>query len=93
MKKDDALEARIQAEYATVPEHIRDDIYEAARWAKETLTILDGPGHQIYVTAAGEGLVCCSFAKVEWAGDHCGRGMEHGAEAIVMAVCEYMNGA
>jgi hypothetical protein len=37
--------------------------------------------------------VCCSFAKPSWKGDHCGRGMEHGAQAMVMAVCEYLNGA
>ena len=84
------MEARVQAAYAAVPEHIRDDIYEASKWARETLTRFEGAGHQIYVSAAGDRMVCCSFAKVEWAGDHCGRGMEHGAEAIVMAVCEYI---
>ena len=93
MNTNAALEARIQAAYAAVHEHIREDICEAVKWARETLTNLEGSGHQIYVTAVGDGLVCCSFAKIEWAGDHCGRGMEHGAEAIVMAVCEYMNGA
>ena len=93
MKPSAVLEARIQAAYAAVPEYIRDDICEATKWARETLTNLEGAGHQIYVTAAGDGLVCCSFAKVEWAGDHCGRGMEQGAEAIVIAVCEYINGA
>lgn len=87
------LEARIQEAYSKVPEHIRDDICEATKWARATLTKLEGAGHQFYVTAAGEGLVCCSFAKPDWAGDHCGRGMDHGAEAIVIAVCEYLNGA
>ncbi len=46
-----------------------------------------------YVTAASEpGLVVCSFAKPSWNADHCSKPMEHGAEAIVMAVCEYLNG-
>lgn len=93
MKLNPALEARVQAAYAAVPEHIRDDICEATKWARETLTNLEGAGHEFYVTAGSDGLVRCSFAKSEWAGDHCGRGMEHGAEAIVMAVCEYMSGA
>ncbi len=88
-----ALEERIQAAYAAVPESIRDDIVSASVWARNVLTELDGSGHEIYVTASGEGLVCCSFAKPSWGGDHCGRGMEHGAEAIVMAVCEYRCGA
>lgn len=87
------LEAKILAAYEEVPEEIREDICEATKWARETLTNFDGKGHEIYVSSAGNGLVCCSFAKPEWAGDHCGRGMGHGAEAIVMAVCEYLNGA
>lgn len=93
MKPNEGLEARIQAAYRAVPEDTRDNIYKAAQWANETLTNLEGAGHQLYVTAAKDGLVCCSFAKAEWSGDHCGRGMEHGADAIVMAVCEYLNGA
>lgn len=43
------------------------------------------------MTASGNRVVC-SFAKPEWSGDHSGRGMDHGAEAIVMAVCEYIAG-
>ncbi len=87
------VEAAVQAAYAAVPEHIREDICEATRWARDTLMRREGTGHQFYVTATSDQLVCCSFAKVEWSADHCGRGMEHGAEAIVMAVCEYLNGA
>ena len=87
-----ALEEKIQAAYNAVPEHIREDICEASRWARETLTNLEGAGHSIYVHAHGA-WTRCSFAKVEWSGDHLGRGMEHGAQAIVMAVCEYLNGA
>lgn len=92
--KNPAIEARIQAAYQAVPEEIRDDICQASAWARKALTDHEGAGHDIYVTSAGSnGLVVCSFAKPSWAGDHCGRGMEHGAEAIVMAVCEYLNGA
>lgn len=86
-------EAKIQADYAAVSENIREDICEATKWARETLTNHEGSGHQFYVTAEVNGLVVCSFAKPSWAGDHCGRGMEHGAQAVVMAVCEYLNGA
>lgn len=88
-----ALETRILADYDAVPEYIRDDIVEASVWARKKLTQHDGAGHQIYVTADTKGLVVCSFAKPSWPRDHCGRGMDHGAEAIVMAVCEYLNGA
>jgi len=93
MKNNPELEARIQAAYNEVPEHIREDICEATIWARYTLTNLEGRGHEIFVTAAGDGLVCCSFAKPVWPADYCGRGMDHGAEAIVMAVCEYICGA
>lgn len=93
MHKNTELETRIQAAYYAVPEHIREDICNASAWARKTLTDLEGCGHEIFVTAGKDGLVVCSFAKPSWAGDHCGRGMEHGAEAIVMAVCEYISGA
>lgn len=86
-------EQRIQEMYANVPAYIKEDICEAALWTRTTLTDLEGSGHCIYVTADEDGLVCCSFAKPSWAGDHCGRGMEDGAQAMVMAVCEYLCGA
>lgn len=86
-------EARILTMYNAVDESIRDDIVEASAWARETLTDHEGSGHQFYVSGSRDGLVVCSFAKPEWAGDHCSRGMEHGAEAMVMAVCEYLCGA
>lgn len=86
-------EERILASYHAVDEYTRNDIEEAIQWAKKTLTDLEGDGHQIYVTGRADRTVVCSFAKNEWPGDHCGRGMDHAAEAIVMAVCEYINGA
>ncbi len=87
------IEAKILADYEAVPEHIRDDICEASAWAKDKLMRHEGEGHQFYITSHSDGGVVCSFAKVEWSGDHCSRSMEHGAEAMVMAVCEYLNGA
>lgn len=86
-------EDRVLASYNAVNEYTREDLLDAITWATKTLTDLEGSGHQFYVTADKDGLVCCSFAKVEWNADHCGRGMDHGAQAIVMAVCEYINGA
>lgn len=88
----DALEERIQAMYATIDQYIKDDIVEASAWARRTLTNHEGAGHDIYVSAGGDDMVVCSFAKPEWSGDHCGRPMDHGAEAIVIAVCEYLCG-
>jgi len=85
-------EARIQSRYASVGYTIKDNIGEAYAWAVKELTNLEGSGHDLYVSARGTG-VCCSFAKPEWQGDHCGHAMDHGAEAIVMAVCEYLEGA
>lgn len=78
--------------YKSISEFIREDIVEASAWARKTLTDFEGSGHEIFVTAAKDGLVQCSFAKPSWAGDHSGRPMEHGAQAIVMAVCEYLEG-
>lgn len=79
--------------YNSISDDIKDDIYEAIVWAKTTLTNHEGSGHSFYVTASSvPGWVVCSFAKPSWSGDHCSKPMEHGAEAIVMAVCEYLNG-
>ena len=78
--------------YEDIDDHTKEDIEEAIIWAKERLKHYEGSGHQIFVTACGDDLVSCSFAKPEWPGDFCGSGMDHAAEAIVMAVCEYLNG-
>ena len=85
-------EERIQQDYKNVPEHIREDIGEAITWAKSILTKEEGEGHCFYVSAEKNRIVC-SFAKPEWSADHCSRPMEHGAQAVVMAVIEYLNGA
>ncbi|MCK1543322.1 hypothetical protein IVB12_15510 [Bradyrhizobium sp. 179] len=84
--------AATQAAYNAVDQFIKDDIVEAANWARTTLTNHEGAGHHIVVTGTKDGLVVCSFAKPQWAGDHSGPAMEEGAEAIVMAVCSYLNG-
>lgn len=87
-------EERIQKRYTELSSFTKDYIEEAIQWAITTLTEEEGSGHYFIVTAHRDGeLVECSFAKPEWGGDHVGRGMEHAAEAIVMAVCEYMEGA
>lgn len=88
-------EKRIQEMYEAVPEWVRDDIAEASKWARDTLRDHEGAGHCFYITGDRSlpGAVVCSFAKPQWSGDHCGRPMEHGAEAMVMAVCEYLSGA
>ena len=91
--RDETMERRIRVMYQAVPLFIREDICEASAWARNTLTDLEGKGHHFTLTADNEGLVACAFAKPAWPGDHCGRGMPEGAEAIVMAVCEYLCGA
>lgn len=79
---------------ADVPEWIRHDLVEAANWAQEELTNLDGAGHHIVVTACQQhpGFVRCSFSKSSWASDFSGKPGEDAAEAIVLAVCEYKRG-
>jgi hypothetical protein len=92
-------EARIQSQYEAVPEHIREDLVEAAIWAREVLTRHEGGGHHFEISAyctlvdgqfVRDGSLQCSFAKASWAGDHCGQPMDSAAEAIVRAVCEYL---
>lgn len=87
-----ALEARVQATYDAVPVHVREDIVEAALWARDTLMRKEGEGHDIQLSAEPDCTMVCSFAKPSWGGDHCGRKMDTASEAIVMAVCEYLEG-
>lgn len=75
--------------YESVDEEIKEDIVKALSWATKTLTELEGSGH-IFTLTASKNLVVCAFAKPEWSGEHYGEGMFHGAEAVVMAVAEYV---
>lgn len=86
-------EERVQDAYSAVPNWFKEDLYAAVNWAKETLTNQEGNGHIFDIVAApAVNEICCVFSKPSWPGDHCGRGMSTGAEAVVMAVCEYLNG-
>ena len=87
------LERRIQSAYDEVPTYLKEDFVEAAIWARDTLRDHEGKGHHFELSPEPDGTLACSFAKPEWPGDHCGRGMETAAEAIVRAVVEYLNGA
>jgi hypothetical protein len=92
--------------YDQVPDYTKEDTILAIEWAKDQLDKSIGPGYYIHITAdrkfylsttqkatfADTGLVVCTFCKPEWSGDHSGTPMETGAEAIVMAVCEYLSG-
>jgi hypothetical protein len=87
------LEARVQAAYDLVPAEYKEDFIEAGVWARDTLRDHEGKGHHFELSAEPDGTLACSFAKPEWPGDHCGKGMPTAAEAIVRAVVEYLNGA
>ena len=80
--------------YAEIPDWIKGDIGHAYVWAKSRLISMEGGGHHIVVTGSRRviGAVECSFAKSSWSSDYSGSPMDEAAEAIVMAVCEYLNG-
>lgn len=81
------------AMFQALPEYIREcDLGTAMDWARKTLTNHEGSGHDFYLHSDEPGLFCCSFAKPEWAGDHCGDQYQDAGQAIVMAVCEYLSG-
>ena len=82
--------AAAQTAFSAVDEDVRDDLESALNWAKETLTNHEGSGHHFSLIYEG-GFMCC-FCKPQWNADHCSQAMETAPEAIVMAVCEYLNG-
>jgi len=89
--------AKAQEAYDKVPQGIKDDLHEALVWAKRTLTNYEGIGHHFELSydparnGKPEGFVA-SFAKPQWNADHASQPMPTAQEAIVMAVCEYLNG-
>lgn len=89
--------ARAQTAFDAVDASIREGLVEALAWAIETLRDHEGAGHTFelsYNQARGdrpEGFVA-SFAKPQWNADHSSQPMPSAQEAIVMAVCEYLNG-
>lgn len=85
-------ETRTFLAFNKVSPDIREDIERAAKWARKTLRDHEGSGHSFHLNATKDGMFQCSFAKPEWSGDHCSKPMPEAPEAIVMAVCEYLNG-
>jgi hypothetical protein len=85
---------RAQIMFNELPEHLRTDLVEAAIWARDTLRDKEGAGHHFELSPDGVngGTMSCSFAKPEWPGDHSGAYMPTAAEAITIAVCEYLCG-
>lgn len=82
--------AAAQAAFDAVHWEIRDDLEQALEWAHKTLTNREGSGHTFSLIYE-EGFMCC-FCKPQWNADHCSQPMPTAPEAIVMAVCEYLNG-
>ena len=83
---------RAKHAYEQLPRRLKEDFIEAGIWARDTLTKHEGSGHQFEISAGVDGSFSCSFAKPAWSGDHSGDYMRTVAEAICIAVCEYMNG-
>lgn len=89
-KRRPGVYAKAQEAFSATPDYVRDDLEEALEWAKRTLSNHEGGGHNFSLIYEG-GFMCC-FCKPQWNADHCSQPMETAPEAIVMAVCEYLNG-
>ncbi len=72
------------------PEDVKGDLESALDWAKETLKTINN-GEYSFSILYEDGFKCC-FSQPSWSSDHCSDAMPDAAEAIVMAVCEFMNG-
>tara|TARA_R110000851_G_scaffold59347_9_gene137384 strand:- start:2093 stop:2410 length:318 start_codon:yes stop_codon:yes gene_type:complete len=74
------------------PVEVRDDLELALKWARKTLRKHEGAGHVFQLHSCKGEMFQCSVAKPEWLGDHVSRTMSEAPHAVVMAVCEYLNG-
>lgn len=83
--------AAAKAMFDGVSSDIRGDLVSALEWAQNTLRDHEGSGHHFSLIHENGGFKCC-FAKPQWNADHCSQAMPEAPEAIVMAVCEYLNG-
>jgi hypothetical protein len=88
-----AVYAAALAAFNEVPESTRYNLNEALTWALETLEFKEGTGHSFEISfdEKSKGFVA-SFCKPQWKADHSSQPMNTAQEAIVMAVCEYLNG-
>jgi len=68
------------------------DLFGSLVWARDKLMRHEGEGHIFNILANDEHQVCCCFSKPEWNADHCGEYMDDGSEAVIMVVCEYLDG-
>jgi len=85
-------EPAIQTMYENLPDNVKEPILDSLNWTTDYLMRLEGEGHEFFLHANKDQTFCCSFAKPEWGGDHSSRNMPEAPEAVVMAVCEYVNG-
>lgn len=87
------LHDRIKKRFIENREHWESDLSECIQWAVKTLTDYEGSGHLFEISIASDNRFVCSFAKPSWPGDHSSHPMFTAQEAIVLAVCEYLEGA
>jgi len=85
-------EKAVREMYDRVGEDTREDLGRALQWASNTLLLREGGGHVFQVHPGPDRDVMCTFSKPSWGGEHSSRPMDLGSEAVVMAVCEYING-
>ena len=85
---------RAQKAFDELPQDLKEsDLLYVLTWATNFLMQKEGAGHQFQLIATKDCRFQCSFAKPEWGGDHVSQPMDTAEEAVMMAVCEYLNGA
>ena len=84
---------KAQKAFDELPEDLKGgDVLTALLWAREMLTKHEGAGHVFSIISDDGEKYMCEFMKPEWQGAHCGQPMDSDWEAVLMAVCEYLNG-
>lgn len=83
----------VQTRFKEVPRHVRDDLADAVLWARSVLEAHEGAGHRFQIHATGSLHVVCTLNHPDWTTDHIGPPMPNGADAVVMAVCDYLYGS
>lgn len=91
-EQDDPRETATQRYYRSVNNSIKEDVVEALCWAKKHLESATKETGFFFQLVPQDGGISCAFAPPHWGGDHCGRPMDSGGEAVVMAVAEFING-
>lgn len=90
------LQSLAYSNYSKIDIKIKNDLLQAIHYAKEQINLLDGPlkdkTYIVNIISGGDGMMMALIYTEDDSFVHYGQRRDDGAQAIVLATCEYMLG-